>query len=247
MSLSSQLKSAEARELFEELKREKLLVDVYSQEWFDTRDEDGDFPRCLLSNLEGEYSPEYLNHLLIIHLDQYKDEYNERLVSAIPCLSEVINESYHKPDFLFINLKLNKILCVGLGRKNQIFVIDGETNQSVNAFGITSGDEEFIHEFTKYDHLEVVSDLINALDSLGEAFFAFDSLPSNPDEIYGALQSEPDEEGYYHLEWDDESYTKEDLEGFLAEQEQQLEIMKESENIIHIFFPEAYEFNTGDY
>jgi hypothetical protein len=247
MSLSSHLSSTETVSLFSDLKKEGLLVDVYSQEWFDTRQENGDFPRCLLSNLEDEYSPEYFNHLLIIYLDQYKDGYYDRLVSAIPCLGAIINDSHHKPDFLFINLKVNKILCIGLGRKNRIFVIDGETNNSVNAFGITSGDEEFMDEFTKYDHLEVVNDFVNALDSLGEAFFAFDSLPSNPDEIYGALQSEPDEEGYYHLDWDDESYTREDLEGFLAEQDQQLEIMRECENIIHIFFPDAEELNTGDY
>lgn len=247
MSLSSQLNSAETIGLFEALKKDGLLVDVYSQEWFDTRDEDGDFPRCLLSNLEGEYSPEYLNHLLIIYLDQYKDEYNDKLVSLFPCLNEILNEGYHKPDFLFINTNINKILCVGLGRKNRLFAIDGETNNPVNVFGLTNGDENFIDDFTKDDHLEVVSDLVNALDNLGTSFYEHDSLPSDSTELYNMIESDPDEDGFYHLEWDDESYTKEQLEAFLAEHEQQLEVMRESENVIHIFFPDAYEFNTGDY
>lgn len=223
-------------------------MNVYSQDWFDTRDEDCDnFPRESLSSLEGEHNPQYLNHLLVIHLDEYNQNFIERVVTVFPCLAPVINDSIHKPDFLFVNLNINKILCIGLGRKNRLFAIDGETNSSVNVFDLTYGDQNYIDEFTLDDHFEIISDIVNALSNLGIAFFESDSVPSNETDLYQAIESEPDEDGYYHLEWDDEDYTKEELEEFLAEIERQEKIMKENEKIIHIFFPDAYEFNTGDY
>jgi hypothetical protein len=223
-------------------------VDVYSKEWFDTRDEDSDYyPKCLLNNIEEEYDPKFHNHLLLIHLDEYKQDLVGKIVEIFPCLDEIINEGIHKPDFLFVNCNLGKILCVGLGRKNQLFAIDAETNDSVNVFDLTYGDESYLDEFTSDDHLEVVSDIVFALSNLGTAFYEHDSLPSNETELYQAIGSEPDENGYYHLDWDDEDYTKEQLEEFLAQTETQMEIMRENENIIHIFFPDAYEFNTGDY
>ncbi len=248
MSLSTQLKSDAAKQLFADLKVNNLLVDVYSKEWFDTRDENCNyFPKSLLGNIEDEYDPKFFNHLLVIHVDEYNQNFPQRIVQTFPCLSSLINEGIHKPDFLFVNINISKILCVGLGRKNQLFAIDAETNKSVNAFDLTHGDDAYIEEFTEDDHLEVVSDIVRALFDLGVAFFENDSIPSNETDLYQAIESEPDEEGFYHLEWDDEDYTKEQLEEFLEEKERQNEIMKESEEIIQLFFPDAYEFNTGDY
>ncbi len=248
MSLSKLLKSNDVKQIFADLKAKGLLIDVYSQEWFDTQPDDpmADFSRSAFSLLE-EYDEDYKNHMLIVHVDPYKLDSINKLTAVLPSLKDQINSDKHLPDFLFINLKIGKILCVGLGRKNRIFCIDSEDNRGINLELLSAEDDLYIQKFVEFDHYDVVCDFLYALRDLGDAYFRQDSLPGNPDSYYEATEKGPDEEGLYYLDWDDTGYTKDELEEFEEEYESYEATIREKEKFIHNFFPDAEELNTGDY
>ena len=259
--------SKKAEALLERLRQEGDLVDVYSHSFFErqpTRDEDSwaPFSREGMNEVEDlENDPDSgtypKGHLLLIFLDDYKPEIHEELVSLYPPLGNVIRSDKHKPDFLILNLYTRQILCVGLGRKNRLFVIDAESNRLINAYGLisSSDDSEYMDRFKEHDCYEAVYELIFALYRLGNAMFRNDSQPCALDFVELALDSKPDENGNYYLRdydddlLDEDPYSREDLEMMRDEMVEYEAIEKESMKTINCFFPqcERGELNTGDY
>jgi hypothetical protein len=265
-----------AGELLSKLADQGDLVDVYSKSFFDRQpsfkdDQYAAFNREGFDYLFEEYedNPESdikpLGHLLFVHVDDYKKDMHKSLVELYEPLANLIDSGKHKPDFLLINLYTKQVLCIGLGRKNRLFMIDAPTGKSVNAFGLLGSsiscdlifgeDSDYMARFIEHDIYESVSDFVNAVYELGVAMYSYDNMEFNLEQIENALASEPNEDGEYHLEDgsglvnEDEGFTKNSLlsmvEQINAYQAQEDESMK----MINIFFPqcERGELNTGDY
>lgn len=249
-----------AMELLELLKKEGNLTDVYSNEFFDrqpAQEEDPDSPfdkngMEYIEELEADpgENEKPKNHLLFIFLDEYKKDLIDKLLDLCPSLNKHFDD-LHKPDFIILNLYTRQMLCVGFGRKNQIFAYDPMYESHIDFFGLTgSGDDgKYLDRFMEHDCYESVKDFAQALAALSGAMYDWDHLPHNPDMLHVALSEGAKSDGLYYVEDDENGYSKEDLERYIEEfadaQKRQDEAMK----VLRIFFPthDWWELNTGDY
>ena len=57
------------------------------------------------------------------------------------------------------------MVCVGFGRKNQLFIIDSETDKNINFFDLVGGDEDekYINKFIENDVFNIVRFFLYAL------------------------------------------------------------------------------------
>ena len=261
--------------LLEKLQQKGDLVDVYSKSFFDRQPSIKDDPNAafskegfewLVNEYENDPDTDYkpVGHLLFVYVDDCKEEIKKEIINVYKPLAKLIDAGKHNPDFLIINLFTQQVLCIGLGRKNRLFVIDAVSGANVNAFGLLGGihpgglmtgeDHGFMDRFTQHDVYECVSDLIHAVDKLGVSLFAYAGMPVGPDEIQNTLDLGPKENDLYQLEdcgvsINDEGFTKEELIQMLEEANGYLDDIDKSIEGINIFFPECYsgDLNTGDY
>ena len=238
------------------------LVDVYSAGWINAH------PGFLDFNVEDleEYQARSRNmcegHLLVISTSLDDEAVSTLLPEAYPSLTDVVNPKIgnHKPDLIFLNLVTQQILCVGLGRKNQLFGFDvGAEDVKLRDGNIEdvirpSSDEEsadptflYMREFLKYDYSGVVGDLIESLYEFGVCARAIDHLPLNPDLIEEILQEGPDDDGLYDI--GNELLTLEEARALLAEFEEAENFGHEHLQTLQQFFPEITwsDLNTQDY
>jgi hypothetical protein len=257
MKITSGTEYAEA--LLERFKREGLLMDVYSEQFFNRLPPYKDNPNAMffregLASIEefeidSEASCKPKNHLLFLYADETQQELVTELLNIYPPLLKTFGEG-HWPDFLIVNLYTQQILCLGFGRKNRLFAIDAMSNQSVNVFGLnSSGSTDYINKFTEHDCFECISDFIHALDDLSDAMFEKDMLPSNSFEVEYAFEAGENERGFYCLDDDSEEISKDDLislrDSYIAVKNREDAAM----SIVKLFFPDVkdWELNTGDY
>lgn len=242
------------------------LVDPYSKDWLTSiearRNIDTDF-YCDIddnqySEYESKFGPEFLNHLLIV----YVDESNSELIKDLQVIYEPFKyifeerDSYsgyekHRPDFIFINLAIRKILCIGLGRKNRLFEydLDEYINNMSNSVDSTQlmatfrTDNPYYKKFTSLDHARFIFSTIRGLYEVGSGLFQNASTPGNPDE----WPDEPNEDGIYLIE--DDEYTAEEFQSIKDDYYEADELMHDGMNSVNLLFPEIDigDLNTGDY
>ena len=239
------------------------LIDCYSPEWNSKKLNapltDSQIPASEmitpLKDLDDEYGTEYHHHLYFLLIDPYDKEAHENICDIFPELSDLILTDKHLslvhkrlfkhlPDFVIINTKVDKILCIGLGRKNRIFIIDGETKKSIDF------DDDYVAEFTKLDHNNLVEDLISNLDLTGGSLFEWDHLPLDNPDFADELLSEPvNEDDKIVGEDTGEEYTKGEIEDIIKEYDKLDDDQDGYMKVINFFFPqcELGELNTGDY
>lgn len=242
------------------------LLDPYSKEWLTSiearRNIDTDFycdiDENQYSEYESKFGPEFLNHLLIVYVDESNSELIKDLQAIYQPFKYIFEErdSYsgyekHRPDFIFINLAIRKILCIGLGRKNRLFEYDldeyfNQTPNSVDSnqlIRVFKTDNPYYKEFTSLDHAGFVVSLIRALNDLGAGLFKIASTPGNPDE----WPDETNEDGMYLIE--DDEYTSEEFESIRDDYYEADELMHDGMISINLLFPkiEIGDLNTGDY
>jgi hypothetical protein len=258
------------------LQQQGDLIDVYSKSFFDRQPSAEDDPNApftkegferlvneCANDSDADCKP--LGHLLMIHIDDYKNEIREELIDLYKPLGNLIDAGKHNPDFLIVNLFTQQILCVGLGRKNRLFVIDASTGESFNAprlvSGMQSGDltgdeaHDYITQFTQHDVYNCVSVLLQALDKLGEAMLQYGMLPAEEDYIEHTLDSGPNENGVYQLKdfsggiLDEKEYSGEYLTKCLKQSWDYGAEIDEALEVINLFFPqcEHCELNTFDF
>jgi hypothetical protein len=240
----------QARDWINARQAEGRLVDVYSQEWFNKQDPDGPFPPSLLGKMETELGSDFLHHLLVVWLDGCRQDARNELVAIYPPLSKLIGTNGHEPDFLFINLRTQQILCVGLGRKNRMFGIDAATYDSIAMFGLLrNGDVNYMPQFTELDHAKIIWHIVSSLFQVGCALDDFMKLPGNPDTVLAAMAMKPAADGLRYIEGEDDGYTLKELKQFAAEHKDSDDQCKEAMEIINLFFSNCDDgdFNTGDY
>jgi len=249
-----------AMALIDELKRSGDLVDVYSEDFFERQPTYEEEPSAPFTKEgiewinEQEDDPDEhskpKNHLIFIFIDEYKKDIHEKLKTIYPPLQKIFGQG-HLPDFLLLNLYTKQMLCVGLGRKNRLFIIDAKSGKAINAFDLigTSDDTKYMDKFLENDAYESVSDLIHALHDLSIAMYEYDHLPGNDELVAFALEEENTRDGLHYIEGDDEGYTTEQINEFLGKYQQYQALEDEAMRMIKVFFPqcERSELNTGDY
>ena len=238
------------------------LVDVYSKQWLDAHP---NFPYCSADDL-AEYQATSSNacegHLLIISTSLDEPKVAELLMSAYPAFKTLSSEDapYHKPDFVFMNLATQQILCVGLQRKNYFFgyAIGAEEVEidDGNVQDITSTDQiedagtptlQFMRQFVQYDYAGIVTNLIDSLYEFGVSARTWDHLPLNPELIEEILEQGPDEAGLFDI--DGEMMTLEEVRSVIAKFESADSWGNENLSCIQDLFPELTwgDLNTQDY
>lgn len=252
--------TSQASKLFNRLKNEGILVDLYSKEFFD-KNQNG--PTLYLENFDRmlevedgtneDYSAEKfpIGHLLVICISLAKDKDIKELVNIYTPLDNVLRAGIHHPNFLIFNLYTKQILAVGLGRKNRLFCIDVLSNQAIDPFDSThnSSHNSYIQKFTEHDVIDfVMEDLIGPLYSLGNSFFEQDHLPYIED-LYSLKEAEPNEEGLYDLDGYDDGVSLQEINDLIEEYEDHQNSINDSIGLLQCFFPELSEgeLNTGDY
>ncbi len=242
------------------LKQEGCLVDVYSEDFFDRQPAYSENPYApffksglaRVNQLEADPKEKIKpkNHLLFIYLDPYKRELTDQLLSVYPLLKMKF-EAFHKPDFLILNLFTKQMLCIGFGRKNQLFAYDPAYEFSIDFFGYTGmGDGgKYIKRFIEHDSHDLVEDFAHALGQLSVAMFDWDHLPHNDEAIGITLDEGPKDDGLFHIDDEEEGYTKEEMEDFLERFADCQGRGDEALIVINSFFPQCEwgELNTGDY
>ena len=265
-----------ANALFAKLQQEGDLIDVYSKSFFDRQpsfkdDPCADFTREGFENLLEEYetNPDVdekpLGHLLFLHIDDNQPDMRKSIVEIYKPLAKLIDCGRHNPDFLIINLFTKQILCIGLGRKNRLFVIDAATGQTVNALGLFGGvhvdglvngeDGGYMERFTQQDVYEFVSDFINAFYDLSAAMFNHDDMLANSEQIRYTIRLGSDENNFYQLKdteqnlIDEKKFTKQEITALLEQINSYESDKDQAMKKINIFFPycDLSELNTGDY
>lgn len=222
------------------LKADGNLIDVYSDEWFDDQDAGGHFTPATLAGMASAYGPEFRNHLLLIYLTGCTRAARDELVAIYPPLGELIGTPSPEPAFLFINLKLQKILCVGLGSQNQLFVADAATTRPVDAYGLLGhGDRDYMTRFAELDCDEIIEDLVAALHNLGVALSNFALTPGNPDTVHAALSAGAGPDRLFHIEGEDQAYSREELLQFIEDYEESEHHCNAAMAVINFFFPQC--------
>jgi len=238
------------------------LVDVYSKQWLVGHP---NFPYCSADDL-AEYQATSSNscegHLLIISTSLAETQVAEQLINTYPNFNSVLGHGshYNKPDFIFINLATQQILCIGLGRRNDLFgyAVGAEEVEidDDNVKDVTSADQIeaaktpallFMREFVQYDYAGIVTRLIDSLYEFGVSARAWDHLPLNPELIEEILEQGPDEDGQFDI--DGEMMSLEEARDVIAEFESADSWGNENLSCIQDLFPELTwgDLNTQDY
>ena len=259
---------SEIQDQIDRLKKLKLgenLIDCYSAEWNSKKLkaplEKWQIPASEmitpLKDLDDEYGTEYHHHLYFLFMDPYDKEAHKNhknICDVFPELSNLILTDKHLPNFIIINTKVEKILCIGLGRKDRTFIIDAKTKKSIEFTAENSrsstGDDDYFTEFTKFDHDHLVEDLINNLDLTGSVFFDWAHMPlDNENVAYELLDKPANEDGKIVHEDDGKEYTKGEIEEIIKEYDKLLNDQDGYMKVINFFFPqcEPGDLGTGDY
>ncbi|MEY5027974.1 MAG: hypothetical protein RLZ63_289 [Pseudomonadota bacterium] len=251
-----------AQNAIDQLQKLGALINVYSSEWLSNNPKFPSFGAEELADFDSQSGGACSGHLLVISTSLDSDAVTDQLLAAYPGFAAAFgaDSDYHKPDFIFINLATQQILCVGLGRKNYIFGYaigaDGVLINDANVRAIidhsfdSAGQDAtlaFMNEMIKYDYGNVVINLIESLYEFGVSARAWDQLPSNPEVIEEILELGPNEDGMYDI--DDELMSEEQVREVLDEFEQAYSWGKENLSVIQDFFPELTwaDLNTQDY
>jgi hypothetical protein len=158
------LREIAKKNLYERLKATGELIDVYSEEWLSKQSDDAILNSSMAKEFDEKFGVEYRSSLQVAYLCGRDDSLEFSVVHSK--LRKQIKDGTHFPDFLFFNNLTDQILCVGLGRKNRIFVLDSETNDVIDVFGVPStpsSNKKYIFEFARLDHAGVVKTIVHAL------------------------------------------------------------------------------------
>lgn len=246
--------SIEVQNFIKKYKKSGYLIDPYSDEWVSiaeqrNRDDEINFEGSIdtYKDHDQEFGSDYRNHLLIVYSDHYNSELIKDLKNLYQPLNYIFNETAdfgtHKPDFLFINLAVKQILCVGLGRKNRLMQYDAERySQGIHEPEIdlldnhNSGNYDVIYaqNFKALDHDGYIERLIFDLKTLGNALVDFNDL-----NYHSEMYCELNDDGMWEFENGRDPVNEEELEALNNYYEIIRIAYDESIEGISVFFPKV--------
>ena len=224
------------------LEREGLICKAFQEKHVKTLNEYGWFDK-LFDNGEPDFKKLEQLPFYVVLIDEYKTNIIQKLIKEYEPLSKV-RDAGHFFDFLVINAELRLICGLGLGRKNRFFSF---TSQDGSDF--KDNDEEKEELLNSSMPWEFLKEIKFTLKQISLEMFEKDHLPSNPDMLQDALDNGPNDNGYYMIEYDDEEYTKDDINSYIHEHQTRLENIEYFGMLLKEMFPslEISELNTGDY
>ena len=213
--------------------QEKNIKTLYEYGWYDKLYDDGE-PNFK----ELEKLPIY-----VVLIDEYKTDIIQKLIKEYKPLSKV-KEAGHFFDFLVINAELSLVCGLGLGRKNRFFSFISQDSSDFK-----DNDEETEELLNSSMPWKFLTEIKFTLKQISLEIFEKDHLPSNPDMLQDALDNGPNDNGSYIIEYDDDEYTKDDINGYIHEHETRFENIEYFGMLLKEMFPSLNisELNTGDY
>jgi len=223
----------EVKKLINELLKSEDLINVYSEDYFQKRN-DSEFNLEILEELKKENGDEFLNHLLVgcFHGN------HENLMKLVHLLG--INEkehpvlmSYNAPSFVFINLKTQNILIFGLWKRK------AKTIEKI----IYSSSQYSNQDFEDLDYLGVVESVREDFEEIANGICpALDGLSEEElDELYkgrnGNYFREEDEANEVDKHDEDEGITQEEIAERYEELKEAECLMEDAEYSLQYFFP----------
>ena len=256
----------EVQNFIKKYKASGYLIDPYSDEWIavvEKRAENNEINYesglDTYGAFDEKYGKSYRNHLLIVYVNIYNKELIEDLKKIYQPLRDIFDEQgsafkAHKPDFLFINLATEQILCVGLGRKNKLMQFDsaryaaGQNESRIDILdknAKTGFDSNYASEFTALDHDELIGKLVLNLKTLGDYLLENDRLNFYHDNG----SAEPNDEGMYEFENGRDPVDQDGLDALRDASDMYASYINESIESIQVFFPmaEVADLNPEDY
>jgi hypothetical protein len=242
------LDSLEQLAFYEELKKEGNLVDIYSENQQAMIENYGD---DWLKELDEEHGSAYRNHLLMSQMLYWSEEKMAKLFKLFPSLKTQFLPENHHPTILFFNLSTQQILCVGLGRKNDTFYFDSETNASVKPGYQEVMPTAYFKSFYELDHHDFMVNALDYIEVFATSHYEWSCL-ENEEEILELLEEGPDEDGQYRFgdeDDSDEGHSSEELEDILEEIKKLNMYMDDAKDFYIRFFPEMqfYELSPGNF
>ena len=231
----SSTSTLKAMHLIERLENEGHVVDVYSKKWMDGKN----LPAFTFEDhqwLTEKYGPHFDSHLLIVYLVDQDYETFQDFVDVYPILKRALIDNVYQPTFLFINLETKQILCAGLGRRSSLFAFDAKTNRS-----LLMGEkfyEDYMRQFTSLDYQNVVFDLLDALEQIGQSYVELDKIPGSLDEVEFLLAESHDPDALYSFKNDVRKYSINELQEFEFEYKQILDQQSQWVEVIQEYFPQ---------
>jgi len=258
--------TAAARKLFEDLHSEGLLCMPYTDAWMkkNAKAIGRDYKQF------RKWSSHYPNDqgLVFIDASRFYGDRLQGLIDVLPAFGTVFREDIRivNPDFIVLNLKTQKMILFGLGRKDRIYgliYVEGQFeyvsqptyDNYINQNFETVDDEGEIAIDPTYRYLqemcgdwsEIIDNTYNALEAFGAANFEYMSLPASRYELECLLDEEPNAEGVYDL--DGEEMSSDQVRDLLDEYERLDEKCIKNLRYLQILFPkiEQGELGTGAY
>ena len=224
------------------LEREGLICKAFQEKHVKTLNEYGWFDK-LFDNGEPDFKKLEQLPFYVVLIDEYKTNIIQKLIKEYEPLSKV-RDAGHFFDFLVINAELRLICGLGLGRKNRFFSFISQDGSDFK-----DNDEEKEELLNSSMPWEFLTEIKFTLNQISLEMFEKDHLPSNPDMLQDALDNGPNDNGYYMIEYDDEEYTKDDINSYIHEHQTRLENIEYFGMLLKEMFPslEISELNTGDY
>lgn len=221
--------------LIAKLEKDGHLIDVYSKRWAAQKNE-YEFTTEDHNWLIERYGKQFESHLLVVYLVEQDYETFQDFVDIYPILKKPLIDNVYQPTFLFINLQTNQILCAGLGRRSSLFLLDAESNEP-----LVAGEplyDSYFRKFNALDHQNVVLDIIDALEQLGQSYLEFDQIPGSFEQVEELLSTSRHERLPLSFNNDSQKYTLEQLQEFELDYREILDNQAEWVEIIQKYFPQ---------
>jgi hypothetical protein len=232
--------------LLEKLEKNGDLINIYSDNFLKRLQSNKDI-KIIKKNANNS---KIKNHLLFIFVNEYKKDIHEELKAIYPQLEKFFS-NHHLPDFILLNNNTKQMVCVGFGRKNQLFIIDSETDKNINFFDLVGGDEDekYINQFIENDVFNIVRFFLYTLNDFSLTIYQFDNLPGNYDAVGEALDNKNIKDGLHYIEGVEQGYTTKEIKKINKSYDTHFKELNEILAKIRIFFGqcEIGELNTGDY
>lgn len=243
----------EVQNFIKKYKASGYLIDPYSNEWISSvveRVENDEINHesslYTYESFDEDYGTSYRNHLLIVYVNMYNKELIEDLKHVYQPLKYILEEQgstfgTYKPDFLFINLATQQILCVGLGRKNRLMQFDankyatGKHEPEIDMLEknpIASVDIAYFAKFTALDYDGLCEKLIFDLKTLGESLVDYECLNYHPE-----MTCELNSDGIYEFDNGRDSVGEDELEALNESFQIISTAIEESTEGLQVFFP----------
>ena len=230
----------EAREIINELLKSGNLIDVYSKEYFKKRNDDEFYPERL-NELIKEYGDELLHHLLVGHFQENHDGVMSLLnLCGINEDEDSILSPDNAPTFLFINLKTQSILLLGLWKRKA---------QTIEGLIYSTG-KFSSSNFEELDYLFVVEEIRDAFEDVSRGIYpTLDGYSEGELECLvkgknGNFFSDEDDANEVDENDDSEGITQEEIDERYKELKDAEELREDAKHRLQKFFP---EFTNDDF